>query len=450
VLFLYPTRATATEGFKDYVSWAPESGGALMHGTADYDLDGMFPSEDSRYAKSFATDPRLFALRFWSKRVFSATVDQFLAFMSYSYGPACLLPVLADSVIVVDEVHSFDRSMFSALLGFAKAFDVPVLCMTATLPEPRQLQLAEAGFKLANPRPDDLQTIAGTPRYQVVRTTEDKVVDHIRDALALGKRVLWVVNQVSRALAAVRSLATDFDESDLEQATLRGLNGVRLYCYHSRFTLNNRIDRHRGVVSAIRVGQAAVVAVTTQVCEMSLDIDADVLVTEECPITSLIQRMGRCCRDNRFAQQGRVGEVLIYKPAKECVYTTDDLAGVSEFLGFLTERGRVSQTDLEVGLERFGSPTTEVLKLNSFLDSGPYAVAREDAFREVDEFAVPAVLRCDVDAYLDSAASKKAGFILPVPKSAKPTADSRLPRYLSVADERYYHAGSGFWDRALR
>ena len=48
VLFLYPTRATATEGFKDYVSWAPEADAALMHGTAGYDLDGMFAAEDPR------------------------------------------------------------------------------------------------------------------------------------------------------------------------------------------------------------------------------------------------------------------------------------------------------------------------------------------------------------------------------------------------------------------
>ena len=42
VIFLYPTRATATEGFKDYVAWAPEADAGLIHGTAAYELDGMF------------------------------------------------------------------------------------------------------------------------------------------------------------------------------------------------------------------------------------------------------------------------------------------------------------------------------------------------------------------------------------------------------------------------
>ena len=59
----------------------------------------MFSSEDDdRYGLTYQTDRRLYALRFWTRRVFSATVDQFLAFLQYSYGPLCLLPVLADSV----------------------------------------------------------------------------------------------------------------------------------------------------------------------------------------------------------------------------------------------------------------------------------------------------------------------------------------------------------------
>ena len=47
VIFLYPTRGTATEGFRDYVGWAPETEGALVHGTARYELEAMLtnPSE---------------------------------------------------------------------------------------------------------------------------------------------------------------------------------------------------------------------------------------------------------------------------------------------------------------------------------------------------------------------------------------------------------------------
>jgi len=450
VLFLYPTRATATEGFKDYVSWAPEDDAALLHGTAEYDLEDMFVAEDPRHGNRFATDPRLFALRFWSKQVFSATVDQFLAFMTYAYAPVCLLPVLADSVVVIDEVHSFDRPMFSALLGFLKSFDVPVLCMTATLPEPRQRQLVEAGLQLSNPKPRDLKEIAEAARYRVSRLGESSVADRARAALQAGQRVLWVVNQVSRAQMKTKELALDFRPLDGIQNILCGPDGVRLLCYHSRFKLDDRVYWHRQVIDAIRAGAAPALAVTTQICEMSLDIDADILVTEECPITSLIQRMGRCRRGRDELAAKGPGEVLIYEPANEKVYKPEDLTGLGDFIDFITKKHAVSQTDLETGLERFGPRTAEAPKLNSFLASGSYAIGGEDPFRDIEAFNVQAVLSGDLERYLGASREAQPGFVLPVPKKVKSLSDARLPRYLAVADDRHYHAATGFWDERLR
>jgi len=63
VLFLYPTRGTATEGFRDYVSWAPAEEAALAHGTAAYDLEEMFENPaDSHAEKDFTSEDRLYAL----------------------------------------------------------------------------------------------------------------------------------------------------------------------------------------------------------------------------------------------------------------------------------------------------------------------------------------------------------------------------------------------------
>ena len=138
ILFLYPTRGTATEGFRDYVSWAPETDAALLHGTAMYDLEGMFENGDERASRDYTVERRLFALGQWPKRIFSATVDSFLGFMASQYASICLLPLLADSVVVIDEVHSFSSGMFSSLVKFIEKFNVPVLCMTASLPPKRR------------------------------------------------------------------------------------------------------------------------------------------------------------------------------------------------------------------------------------------------------------------------------------------------------------------------
>ena len=139
-IFLYPTRGTATEGFRDYVSHAGPELAALVHGTAELDLEHLQPDRD---LEDRIAEARLFSLRQWPKRVFSATVDQFLAFLQHDYGSTCLLPLLADSAVVLDEVHSYDRGMFTALMQFLEHFDVPVLAMTATMIERRKADLAK-------------------------------------------------------------------------------------------------------------------------------------------------------------------------------------------------------------------------------------------------------------------------------------------------------------------
>jgi CRISPR-associated endonuclease/helicase Cas3 len=70
VLFLYPTRATATEGFRDYVSWAGSDESALLHGTSEYDLTAMFTNpNDGRTGQDYTAQLGLYALGYPMQRV---------------------------------------------------------------------------------------------------------------------------------------------------------------------------------------------------------------------------------------------------------------------------------------------------------------------------------------------------------------------------------------------
>jgi hypothetical protein len=54
VVFLYPTKGTATEGFRDYVAWAPEAEGALVHGSARFELEAIQSNpRESEQKKNF-------------------------------------------------------------------------------------------------------------------------------------------------------------------------------------------------------------------------------------------------------------------------------------------------------------------------------------------------------------------------------------------------------------
>ncbi|HVA51264.1 MAG TPA: CRISPR-associated helicase Cas3' [Pirellulales bacterium] len=462
VLFLYPTRATAKEGFKDYVSWAPEADAALMHGTAEFDLRDMFDNEqDSRHGLSYEADRRLYALGFWEKRAFSATVDQFLAFLQYGYGPVCMLPVLADSIIVIDEVHSFDQKMFSALKAFLNNFNVPVLCMTATLPPDRRDQLEKSqeaggcGLTVFAEKRGELETIAGMPRYRLTRAaSRNAAEERAREALRSGRRVLWVVNTVARCHEIVERFAANFDPAS-KNTHLTMADGTPVYCYHSRFKLSDRVKRHNNVVDNLKATGGAGIGITTQVCEMSLDLDVDLLITEECPVTSLIQRMGRANRERDARPLSKSGEVIVYKPADQNPYSREDLTGLEEFLALVADT-ELSQAALEEALSKVPSPPWGGDKLSMFLESGPFAVAGDEDFRDSEEHNRQCVLPDDVHDYLSARAKDKPGFILPVPIRLARCRDNemhpehkQLPPYLGIAEAGHYHPAIGFYGSTL-
>ncbi len=447
VLFLYPTRATATEGFRDYVSWAPESDAGLFTGTAAFDLEGMFVSpDDPKFARRFGVSPRLYALGHWTKRVVSATVNQFLPFLQYEYSAVCRLPMIAESVIVIDEVHSFDKSMFATLKRFLRDFpSIPVLCMTATLGAERRADLVQGCglVALPDPLPADLQEASGRPRYEIKWVTPGEGETVARQEALSGKRVLWVSNRVDECLDT-------FDRLGGHGGELRG-RGVPAHCYHSRFKAEDRRQRHNDLVLGFQRAAGnpegrPIFAATTQVCEMSLDIDAQVLITSLAPIAALIQRMGRC---NRHSDP-RPGRVLILRPVagKQKPYEPGELEAAEQFADALHGR-TVSQDDLAREYETFDPRVVEPDKLCPFLDSGPFAQGHVESFRDIDDYAVSCVLDDDVRAVLDALEARKPidAYVVPVPfylTLPRGPGESKLPRWLHVAPASRYTRDCGF------
>ncbi len=444
VIFLYPTRGTATEGFRDYVAWAPEAESALVHGSSTYELQEMMtnPPEslDGKRPLPDEREARLFGLGLWPRRFFSATVDQFLSFLENSYGGMCLLPALADSAVIFDEIHSYDRRMFDDLLAFLEHFDVPVLCMTATLPPDRREALIQRGLRAF---PDvahreelaDLEFQESRPRYRISSPGGlGAIYDRALATYRSGGRVLWVVNTVARCQEVARMLSEAL--------------GVEVLTYHSRFRLSDRKETHRRTVAAFQQSRDPAIAVTTQVCEMSLDLDADMLITEVAPVTSLVQRFGRSNRSSSRPLDFRA-EVLWYEPESHLPYSCKDLDAARAFLAELGA-GEVSQRRLTEALEKHAPPGREPGIEPPFITGGYYATP--GSLREESDYSVTAVLNSDVEEVVRRLERKASidGFLLPVPKAwgetheDNPERPSTLPRYLAIAQARHYSATRGF------
>ena len=306
-----PTTGTTTEHFKDYALHCGLSADqiGLTHSRSSVDLAFMAetaPQEEEGDGARSESDPRnqaeqmlaaqqakIDSLALWGTPLVVATADTVLGLMANARKPVYSFPALMQSAIVFDEVHAYDDDLFGHLLAFLENFPgIPVMLMTASLPGERKEALRKV-------RRDDLKEIPGptdleghrryaTPEI-IAHEDHDEVWDRIRTCLKGPRagKVLWVRNQVCRVNESYREC---FDRlSDLDPWI-----GV----YHSRFRYKDRVRVHRRVIDEFRRKDrtSGAVLVASQVAEMSLNLSADLLVTDLATIPAMIQRYGRLAR----------------------------------------------------------------------------------------------------------------------------------------------------------
>ena len=332
LFFCYPTMGTATEGYRDYLKDA-DIDAALVHGRSEIDMEMLGlgddePEQDPRKrpgenAPGGSDADSSAMLDLWSTPLVSCTVDTVLGLMQNHRRGVFAWPSIASSAIVFDEVHAYDDDLFAALIRFLKDVrGVPCLLMTASLPDARLASLrsilAGIGESLGEVAgPDHLEKIR---RYK--RDRSESQWERVGRVIQDGGKVLWVVNTVDAAI----------DLAKAENA--RNLGAI---LYHSRYRYEDRVDRHREVIEAFERPQGtAALAITTQVAEMSLDLSADLLVTQLAPIPSLIQRLGRL---NRRAERDDPWPFLVDKPKHPFPYKQAQLDEAEAWLESLGDRG---------------------------------------------------------------------------------------------------------------
>ncbi len=151
-------------------------------------------------------------------------------------------------------------------------------------------------------------------------------------AARLGARVLVIRNTVGLARATAAAVAA------LDSTLMLHL-GQHPVCHHARFAAEDRLKLDESLMAALAMDPDArnggIVAVTTQTAEQSLNIDADLLITDLVPIDVLLQRIGRLHRN-------RSPEALVRRPPDfskaRCIVLGPDAA--SAMLDFAASPGR--------------------------------------------------------------------------------------------------------------
>jgi CRISPR-associated endonuclease/helicase Cas3 len=180
----------------------------------------------------------------------------------------------------------------------------------------------------------------------------------------------------------------------------------------------DRLDRHRAVINQFQdADNKGVIAVTTQVCEMSLDLDADLLITELAPASSLIQRMGRCNRSIEGRDPDKHGRVFIYEAPDSNPYEDDPMQTGRDLIATMKIGAPVRQSELASSLETIRA-AKEPGKRCLFTMAMWESYSGND-FRDIDEFTVSALLESrlkDFQTLRRERDNKSAGLILQAPR----------------------------------
>ncbi len=346
LFFCYPTTGTSTEGFLDYVH--DEISSVLLHSRADVDLELATTGEEAEAGDSQEDElaKKLESFQTWGTKVSICTVDTVLGLQQCNRRPLYCFPAIAQAAFVFDEVHCYDERLFGGLLRFLEVVKAPILLMSASF-LPWQLEAIKKAVgepvKII-PGPEELEKL---PRYRF-NLVDTPDWQRVEQELTNKGKVLWVCNQVGTAI------------SIYQEAKSRGLNAL---LYHSRYRYDERLKHHRDVVDAFKKDQP-VLAIATQVAEMSLDLSATLLVSQIADSAGLIQRLGRLNR--RYC--GQTLDAFFYPDTKTGFpYSKDNLKAGKEMIEAFT--GEVSQADLAAWLENNpnkGKPDTETVLFNTF------------------------------------------------------------------------------------
>ncbi|MEZ5323164.1 MAG: CRISPR-associated helicase Cas3' [Microthrixaceae bacterium] len=259
------------------------------------------------------------------------TVDRLLhGVLPHRYG-FLKLGALAGRTVILDEVHAYDAytsALVVRLVEWLAVGGADVVLLSATLPRAVTAELVSAwrsACAAANDHAADDADVSGATYPALMHVPAEPggqilVKEVETSSYELGLEYFDgpdAATIAARARAIFSSRPPCFTAVIVNTVTLaqqiaeiidRGAD-VDLHVLHSRMTARQRREA-TDVIEAVfgrdrsDMIERHVVLVATQVAEVSLDIDVDVMVSQLAPVAALLQRSGRLWRHSRANRKG--------------------------------------------------------------------------------------------------------------------------------------------------
>jgi CRISPR-associated endonuclease/helicase Cas3 len=375
----------------------------LIHGTAKLYLNEIYKQEgsvDKEALDYLFNDTFSFPV---TVSTLDAVLKSFYNIDKYTVATANIL----NSVIIIDEIHSYDFTMMGfikTLVAECKRLNIPLCIMSASIPS----------FVKTNLQIDCFPRISDQDLYQKSSVNIKKINFAMKDEdtqtylsyLHKNKTVLIIKNKVKDSVDL-------FDEIKNNLA----FNDFEILLYNSRFKKIDKQRKEQEIYDHLALNKPFVL-IATQIVEVSLDIDFDVLFTDIAPIDSLIQRFGRV---NRKKNPCKIADVFIYQYLADKPYPCELLEITEEVIQEGVCKIQAFNDWLEQVFKEF---QTRILYQNSMKDldqshkvfyneilasnalQGIYQNPKYISFRKYDDEKEDCILYEDYQKYLETSDKK--------------------------------------------
>jgi CRISPR-associated endonuclease/helicase Cas3 len=269
--------------------------------------------EEKQTSEAKERSPLVLAAENWDAPIIVTTSVQFIESLFSNKPSRCRkLHNIARSVVLFDEVQTLPARLLEPLLSMWRElrdeYGVSFVFSSATQPAFRKQTNLKNGFT-ENELTEITENTAETfkqlrrVRFELPRANERKTWAQIADEVYEHKQVVCVVNTRKQAFALWNELHGKLAENEC-----RGLFHLSsALCAEHRFEIIGAIHNpHEGSVRWRLLNGLPCRVVSTQLVEAGVDLDFPLLYRALAPLDSIVQAAGRCNRENRLQELGRV------------------------------------------------------------------------------------------------------------------------------------------------
>lgn len=303
VIYTLPTQTTSNKLYERVHSFFDKKECGLIHSNAKLFLEKAYEKENGTVDEIFKSD--FLISKSFNKPVTVSTIDSLLKYFINIGRFNIATKNFLNSVIIIDEVHSYDFKLMGFLKRFlelSEIYGVKVCLMSASVPNKIKELLGISSYLLVT-ESKLFRKKANTIIKQESYLDDD--IGRIYSKYKEDKNILVIRNSVKSATQTYLVLKNQYNLDDEE-----------IMLYHSTFKKRDKSKKEDIIFERLDSNKPFIL-VATQIVEISLDIDFDVMFSDNAPIDSLIQRFGRV---NRKKNPEKIGEIYIYKYDKEFPY----------------------------------------------------------------------------------------------------------------------------------